>query len=63
MKKIYLLGLLAVSFAVNAQAPQTGDLANQSKTTSKQMGDHTPASPVVNRQANNTYFFVLLYNH
>jgi hypothetical protein len=54
MKKIYLLGLLAASFAVNAQAPQTGDMGNQAKKTSKQIGDYTPASPVVNRQANNS---------
>jgi hypothetical protein len=35
MKKIYLLGLLAASIVANAQAPQMGDLGNQSKTTSK----------------------------
>lgn len=53
MKKFYLLGLLAANIAANAQAPQTGDLGNQAKTTIKQTVDVTPASPVINRQANN----------
>ncbi|MBP9688897.1 MAG: hypothetical protein KBE91_04745, partial [Bacteroidia bacterium] len=52
MKKFYLLGMLAAGLAVNAQTPSTGNLGNQSKITSKQTGDYTPASPVINPQAN-----------
>jgi hypothetical protein len=50
MKKIYLLGLLAASFAANAQAPKTNGQENLSRTTSNQTADHTPVSPVVNKQ-------------
>ncbi len=52
MKKFYLLGMLAAGLAVNAQTPSTGNLGNQSKITTKQTGDYTPLSPVVNPQAN-----------
>lgn len=52
MKKFYLLGLLAASFAVNAQAPKTTGQEHLSKTTSNNTADQTPVSPVVNKQTN-----------
>jgi hypothetical protein len=50
MKKIYLLGLLAASFAASAQAPKTTGQELMSKATSNIHADYTAVSPVINKQ-------------